>query len=106
MFARLRLRLPLLLLMFIVGAAELPLMDGLRQQVTERHCVGDETGVGLSVVHGIVPESGGQTMISTGASVGICAEILFALCPDRSRHLHTFAAAPLRPARPALEHST
>ncbi len=65
MFASLRLNVPLLLLMFIVGAAE-----------------------------------------RRGVGGGICAEILFAPCPDHSRHLHTFAAAPLRPKWPALEHST
>jgi hypothetical protein len=78
MFASLRLRLPLLLLQFIVNTAEPTLMDAPRQQAAEPCCVG----------------------------AGNCGESLFAPCPDHSGHFHTFASASLRPKQPALEHST
>jgi hypothetical protein len=76
MFASLRLRLPLLLLLFIVGTAAPSLMDAPRQQAAECHGVGARN----------------------------CGASLFAPCPDHSGHFHTFASASLRLKRPALEH--
>jgi PAS domain S-box-containing protein len=67
--------------------------------------VGEGTGLGLSVVHGIVHQAGGHIMVGASASGGTCFEILLAPSGGMHRHDGEHEAAPAQPLRPALEHS-
>jgi len=68
--------------------------------------VGEGTGLGLSVVHGIVHRAGGHILVSANAGGGACFEVLFAPVPSRRQRDAAHEELPSRATRPVLEHST
>jgi PAS domain S-box-containing protein len=67
--------------------------------------VGEGSGLGLSVVHGIVHQADGHILVSAFADGGTAFEILFSPCALEGQRAPLASAESRTAARPALEHS-